>query len=128
MAAENLRPILGSGNGVDASIQHWQADTSLGKAYGVATGPIGLLFNSILEFLGLVLVDMKTQSTIPAHYQPLETISATLFFWGTDLEVTQGELDESLRDSTELRDTCLMVLISIGQYLTCCESMISSLG
>jgi hypothetical protein len=36
--------------------------------------------------------------------------------------VSRGELDEVLQDSTQLRDTCLLVLVSIGQFIVSCMS------
>jgi hypothetical protein len=102
---------------VGASIERWQADTVVRKDHETGTGPIGSLFNSLVELLGLVLIDIKTKPAMSQHYQSLESSSAALFFWGTDLGVSRGELDEVLQDSTQLRDTCLLVLVSIGQFL-----------
>lgn len=83
-------------------------------------GPIGSLFTSIIGLLKLILIDIENEPDMSQHYQSLESISAALFFWGTDLRVRQGELDEELQNSIELRDTCLMVLVSIGQFLCTC--------
>ncbi|PVH94363.1 hypothetical protein DM02DRAFT_478753, partial [Periconia macrospinosa] len=95
-----------------------QAATVVRKDEEIEGGPIGLLFNSILEVLRLILIDMKTRLNIPQLYQSLESSSAAFFFWGTDMGVSRGELDEVLQDSPELRDTCLLVLVSIGQFIT----------
>ncbi|OAL51019.1 hypothetical protein IQ07DRAFT_537378 [Pyrenochaeta sp. DS3sAY3a] len=81
-------------------------------------GPIGSLFNSLLELLGLILIDIRTQPDISEHHQSLESSCAAFLFWGTDHGVSQGDLDEALQDSAQLRDTCLMALTSIGQFLT----------
>jgi hypothetical protein len=58
------------------------------------------------------------------NYQSLESSCAALFFWDTDLGVARGELDEVLQDSVQLRDVCLMVLVSIGHLLISCMSLI----
>lgn len=87
-------------------------------------GPIGSLFNSLLEFLGLILIDIKTQPDMSEHQQSLESSCAAFLFWGTDLRVSRGELDEALQDSAELRDICLMALISIGQFVISCRYLI----
>jgi hypothetical protein len=107
---------------VGASIERWQADTVVRKDHETGTGPIGSLFNSLVEVLGLMLVDLKARPDMSQHYQSLESSSAALFFWGTDLDVSRGELDEVLQDSTQLRDTCLLVLASIGQFIVSCTS------
>lgn len=102
------------------SIELWQADTSTQEKHVIGVGPVGSLYSSIVELLGLTLTSMRTQTSVSRHYQPLESISAALFFWGTDLNVSQGELDEAIRDSPQLRDTCLLVLVSIGELITSC--------
>jgi hypothetical protein len=109
---------------VGASIERWQADAVGRKDYETGTGPIGSLFNSITELLGLILVDTRKRSNMSQHYQSLESSSAALFFWGTDLGVARGELDEVLQDSAELRDTCLLVLVSIGHFMISCMCLI----
>lgn len=102
---------------VGLSIKQWQADTVARKDQETGMGPIGLLFNSIIDLLRLILIDMKTQPDLSQHYQSLESSSAALFFWGTELGVSRGELDEMLQNSEELRDTCLLVIVSIGQFI-----------
>jgi hypothetical protein len=37
-----------------------------------------------------------------------------------DFGVLQGELDEVLQGSAQLRDTCLLVLISVGRLISSC--------
>ncbi|KAF2831819.1 hypothetical protein CC86DRAFT_143902 [Ophiobolus disseminans] len=101
-----------------AVIERWQAGTIVRKTDETGAGPIGSLFNSLIELLGLILIDMKLRSNVSEHYRSLESSSAALFFWGMDFNVSQGELDEALRDSPELRDTCLMVLASIAHFTT----------
>lgn len=110
------------------SIALWQADADTQKKHDIGVGPIGSLYNPIVELLGLILTSMRTQTSVSRHYQPLESISAALFFWGTDLNVSQGELDEALHDSLQLRDTCLLVLVSIGELIMSCMHSISQLS
>lgn len=77
--------------------------------------------------LRLWIIDMRTQPNMSRHYHSLESSSAALFFWGTDLGASQGELDEVLQDSTQLRDTCLLVLVSIGRFMISCMWLITNL-
>ncbi|KAH8719537.1 hypothetical protein GQ44DRAFT_775237 [Phaeosphaeriaceae sp. PMI808] len=102
---------------VGVNIERWQADTVVQKDHETGTGPIGLLFNSLIELLRFILIDIKKRLNMSEHYQSLESSSAALFFWGADLGVARGELDEALQDSSQLRDTCLLVLVSIGQFI-----------
>jgi hypothetical protein len=102
---------------VGLSIERWQADNVARKDHEAGTGLIASLFSSLIEVVGLVLLDMKTRPDTSRHYQSLESSSAALFFWGTDFGVSQGELDEELQDSVQLRDTCLLVLVSIAQFI-----------
>jgi hypothetical protein len=113
-----------SGIDVGVNIERWQADTIVRKDHDSGTGPVGLLFNSVIELLRLILIDMKTRPTMSRNYQSLESSCAALFFWDTDLGVARGELDEVLQDSVQLRDVCLMVLVSIGHLLISCMSLI----
>jgi hypothetical protein len=102
------------------NIELWQADADAQRDDDIGAGPISSLFNSVVQLLGLILTAMRTRQNISHHYQSLESSFAALFFWGTDLDVSQGELDETLLDSPQLRDTCLLVLVSIGELITSC--------
>jgi hypothetical protein len=53
-----------------------------------------------------------------SHYDSLQNISASLFFWGLDFDVSRGGLDENLQHSDLLRETVLTVLVSIGQCIS----------
>jgi hypothetical protein len=108
---------------VGVSIERWQADTVVRKDHETGTGPVGSLFNSLIEMLGLILIDIKIRPDMSRHHQSLESSTAALFFWGTDLGVARGELDEVLQDSSELRDTCLLALVSIGKFIISCMSL-----
>lgn len=87
-------------------------------------GPIGSLFRSLMETLGLILIEVRIQSDIAQHYGSLESSCAALFFWGADLGLSRGELDDMLQDSPQLRDTCLTVLVSISQFVSTCTWII----
>ncbi|KAI8940618.1 hypothetical protein NX059_001890 [Plenodomus lindquistii] len=108
------------------SIESWEAATSRGREQKSAIGPIGLLCNSLLEILGLILVELKKRPDVSLHVRSLESSLAALFFWSSDFGVSQGELDEALHDSAQLRVTCLRVLTSIGQFVI--SSFIRILG
>jgi hypothetical protein len=84
-------------------------------------GLLGSLFKSLTETLGLILIEVRNQSDMTRHYTSLESTCATLFFWGTDLGLSRGELDDMLQDSPQLRDTCLAVLVSISQFVSTCK-------
>jgi len=84
-------------------------------------GLLGSLFKSLIETLALILIEVRNQSGMTRHYNSLESNCATLFFWGTDLGLSRGELDDMLQDSPQLRDTCLAVLVSISQSVSTCK-------
>lgn len=81
-------------------------------------GPIGSLSRSLIETLGLILIEVRTRSDGALQYGSLESSCAALFFWDTDLGLSRGELDDMLQDSPQLRDTCLTVLVSISQFVS----------
>ena len=84
-------------------------------------GLLGSLFKSLAETLALILNDATSQSSMAGHYGSLESSCATLFFWGDDLGLLRGELDGMLRDSPQLRNTCLAVLVSISRFVCTCK-------
>lgn len=94
---------------VGVSIERWQAGTLEQKNHETELGPIGFLFNCLIETLGLMLLDMKTRPTMSRDCQSLESDSAALLFWGSDFGGLRGGLDETLTGSTELRNTYLPV-------------------
>jgi hypothetical protein len=126
MTSSKSRSKLAVTEDVSGSIERWQADTSLGQDDENGVGLIGSLFNSLIELLGLLLIDMRTQPKVSRQYASLESSAAALFFWGSDLDVSRGELDDELHDSPQLRDTCLLVLVSIGQFITSCMDSVST--
>ncbi|KAJ5026852.1 hypothetical protein PSV08DRAFT_389873 [Bipolaris maydis] len=81
-------------------------------------GPIGSLSRSLIETLGLILIEVRTHSDSALHYGSLESSCAALFFWDIDLGLSRGDLDDMLQDSPQLRDTCLTVLVSISQFVS----------
>ncbi|USP80973.1 ankyrin repeat domain-containing protein [Curvularia clavata] len=90
-------------------------------------GPIGSLYKSLIETLGLILIEVRMHSNMTQHHGSLEKSCAALFFWGIDLGLWRGELDDMLQDSRQLRDICLTVLVSICQFVsTSLIQMISS--
>jgi hypothetical protein len=119
MSANKAGDKITTDEDVSVSMERWKTAT-LGRDYNAVEpgiGPIALLFSDIFEVLRLILTDMETRPSIAKHHKSLESSSATLFFWGNDFGVLQGELDEALQDSFELRDTCLLVLVSIGKLV-----------
>jgi hypothetical protein len=87
-------------------------------------GPIGSLSRPLIETLGLILIDVRMQSDMAQYYCSLESSCAALFFWSDDLGMLRGELDDVLQDSPQLRDTCLVVLVSISRFVSTCTWMI----
>lgn len=83
-------------------------------------GPIGSLYKFLIETLGLILIELRIQSNMSQYHGTLEKSCATLLFWGTDLGLWRGELDDMLQDSPQLRDICLTVLVSICQFVSTC--------
>jgi len=84
-------------------------------------GILGSLFRSLTETLGLIMKELRSQSSDARHYISLESTCATLLFWGTDLGLPRGELDDVLQGSPQLRDTCLAVLVSISRFVSTCK-------
>jgi hypothetical protein len=123
MTAEKAGNKVTTHEDVSVSMKRCKADTLGGDDHAMETGIgiIGLLFSHIVEVLRLILIDMESRPSIAKHHQSLESSSATLFFWGNDLGVSQGGLDKALQDSSELHDTCLLVLVSIGQLVAACK-------
>ncbi|KAH6878489.1 hypothetical protein BKA58DRAFT_96699 [Alternaria rosae] len=81
-------------------------------------GLLGSLFRSLTETLGRILNEAGNEPSMAGHYGVLESTCATLFFWGTDLGLPRGELDDVLQGSPQLRDTCLAVLVSISRFVS----------
>ncbi|KAI4912236.1 uncharacterized protein J4E92_010087 [Alternaria infectoria] len=81
-------------------------------------GILGSLFRSLTETLGLIMKEFRSQHSDDRYYISLESTCATLLFWGTDLGLPRGELDDVLQDSPQLRDTCLAVLVSISRFVS----------
>ncbi|KAI4649979.1 uncharacterized protein J4E78_008260 [Alternaria triticimaculans] len=81
-------------------------------------GILGSLFRSLTEMLGLIMKEFRSQSSDARHYISLESTCATLLFWGTDLGLPRGELDDVLKGSPQLRNTCLAVLVSISRFVS----------
>lgn len=98
-------------------IKLWQSGANQYSNETTSTGIISALFDGVVSSLKLILLNLKTTAKEQQHYRSLESLSAALLFWGTDLEVSQGELDISLQHSLSLRDIVLAVLISIGETI-----------
>ncbi|KAI4663898.1 uncharacterized protein J4E88_010748 [Alternaria novae-zelandiae] len=81
-------------------------------------GILGSLFRSLTETLGLIMKEFRSQHSDARHYISLESTCATLLFWGTDLGLPRGELDDALQGSPQLRNTCLAVLVSISRFVS----------
>lgn len=100
------------------TIETWQAVTAAKVESSGAIGLIGSLFDGLLTSLQQVLRLLSSASCPIPHYQTLERSAAALLFWGNDHDVSGGELDERLQHSRLLRDTVLMILISIGELVS----------
>lgn len=89
------------------------------------SGILGSLFRCLTETLGLIMKDVKSQPSEARHYVSLESTCAALFFWGNDLGLPGGKLDDMLQCSPQLRSTCLTVLISISRFVSTCKYTMS---
>lgn len=120
-----MNPITASGHvrrrpaGLSSAegIALWQAGANADADVTTSTGIIASLFDSLMVSLSLMLQTLKNQPMESEHYRFLERSSAALLFWGTDLEVPQGQLDMTLQHSLALRDTVLVILISVGETI-----------
>lgn len=96
-------------------IDIWQADAECTVEDRSSTGIIALLFDSLTTFLKLTLNEKGLQCT-QSQALSLKKDLASLYFWGADLGVLHGDLDNALQHSALLRDTLLAVLISLGDF------------
>jgi len=88
-------------------------------------GILGSLFRSLTQTLGLIMKEVRSQSSEARHYNSLEATCAALLFWGNDLGLPQGKLDDKLQYSPHLRGTCITVLVSIARFVSTCKCTVS---
>jgi len=88
-------------------------------------GILGSLFRSLTETLGLIMKEVRSQSSEAGHSASLESTCAALLFWGNDLGLPQGKLDDKLQYSPHLRGTCITVLVSIARFVSTCKCTVS---
>ena len=88
-------------------------------------GVLGSLFTSLLETLGPIMEEVRSQSSEARYYNSLEATCATLLFWGNDLGLPQGKLDDKLQYSPHLRGTCITVLVSIARFVSTCKCTVA---
>jgi len=88
-------------------------------------GILGSLFRSLTQTLGLIIKEVRSQSSEARHYNSLEATCAALLFWGNDLGLPQGKLDDMLQYSPHLRGTCITVLVSIARFVSTCKCTVS---
>jgi hypothetical protein len=102
-------------------IKKWQIQTCDGDEAIVSTANVPMvstLYDGLMSFLKVILAHARDQKPEPTYYASLEESIASLFFWGRDFGVSQGELDMALQFSHRLRDTVLTLLISLGDLLS----------
>jgi hypothetical protein len=99
-------------------IERWQIESFVEDNSDALTGIVGSLFDGLTSSLQAVLHSL--QKCDPEHPQlrPFERSAAALLFWGSDHGVPSGGLDRALQHSRNIRDTVLLVLISIGDLLS----------
>jgi hypothetical protein len=99
-------------------IEAWCAIADETYETGNAPGIIGSLFDGLIVYLRGMLRDIVQHDVPPMTYGLVERSATSLLFWGLDHGISQGDLDKSLQHSPVLRDTVLLVLISIGELLS----------
>ena len=99
-------------------VEIWRAITDETYETGNTPGIIGSLFDGLIAYLQGMLREIVQPDVEPITYGLLERGATSLLFWGLDHGVSQGDLDRSLQHSALLRDTILLVLISIGELLS----------
>lgn len=99
-------------------IRRWQIQTYDGDGSIVPTANIAALYDGLITFLKAILTYTRKQRPEPSYLSSLEGSVTTLFFWGRDFGVSQGELDTALQFSNRLRDTILTLLASLGDLLS----------
>jgi hypothetical protein len=81
-------------------------------------GIIAALFDDCLLLLkGFLAASINTAPT-QFDTKALESGIATLFFWGDEFGVSNGDLDKALQRSEDTRDVTLSVLVSLGEFLS----------
>ncbi|KAF3002703.1 hypothetical protein E8E13_010081 [Curvularia kusanoi] len=99
-------------------VEMWHATADRTCNTDGTPGIIASFFDGLIAYLQGTLHNISDGDCERNVHQLLERCSATLLFWGFDHGVSQGKVDESLQHSTLLRDTVLVVLISIGELLS----------
>ncbi len=99
-------------------VETWRAVTDETYETGNASGIIESLFDGLIAYLQGMLREIVQPDVEPITYGLLERSATSLLFWGLNHGISQGDLDRSLQHSTLLRDTVLLVLISIGELLS----------
>ncbi|CAI6342535.1 unnamed protein product [Periconia digitata] len=100
------------------NIRAWQMTAQHGNESAVSTAIIAALFDSLIAFLQTILHQAKKEDAVPSYLAPLLDNMAALHFWGLDFGVSQGDLDMALQYSHRLRDTVLIILVSVGDLLS----------
>lgn len=100
------------------AIEIWQAEATEGNKAIASIGIIGSLFDGLVELFKIALKYLKNSESPLPHYASLESSLSTLFFWGRDFGVPDGELDLRLQHSGGLRGTVLVILISIAECVS----------
>lgn len=96
------------------AIQQWQKQTQTEQETATI---IASLYENVLHGLKILFQEVQTDTSATQSSRLLEESIATLFFWGQDFQVPEGSLDSALRFSHRLRDTVLLILISLGESL-----------
>lgn len=84
---------------------------------GTRGGIISFLFDELVSLLETILQDVGQGDAAWPWYETLEKGAAALLFWGMDHSVSRGDLDATLQNSGLLRDTVLLILISISNLV-----------
>ncbi|KAH7071121.1 hypothetical protein BKA63DRAFT_67376 [Paraphoma chrysanthemicola] len=100
------------------TIETWQSGLCSKDEVELQTGIIGSLYNSLMNSLRGLLHDLNKHGFNSRHYRTIEKYAAALLFWGDDHGISQGQLDMALQSALFLRDTVLLVLISLGEFLS----------
>lgn len=103
---------------LEREVEEWQSEPNTNIDIDNGSGIIRSLFNGSTRFLQMILQQIRKNTGANAWYDSLERNAATLLFWGNDHGVPMGDLDNALQHSIFLRDTVILVFISIGELMS----------
>lgn len=99
-------------------IKKWQIQIRDVDEDNVSTSIISTLYDGSMGLLKALVKQVKYQELGEVNQTSLSRDLATLFSWGRDHGVFEGELDAALQSSHRLRGMLLTLLVSLANLLS----------